>query len=387
MRKAMIFGALVAFATVARLGLVAQQGPKEDPVVRLMEEYTNAPAPSGDEGAVRDLVVRDLRSVGAEISVDGMGSVIGIVRGTSDRPRIMVDAHMDELGLMVQYIRPDGLVAFKTMGYPDQWLIDKRWVILTNKGPVFALTGARDVHVWPAEERSRGVPREDIVLDVGAASKDEAEGLGIRPGDFIAPVSPFTVMAHQRYAAKAWDDRVGLLVMIEALRKLKAGGAKPPNSIYFVAAVQEELGMRGAHVAVQTVQPDLGIAVESGIGGDVPGVPPDRSQEHLGAGPAIFLFENSLIPNRKLVEYFLHVAKEKQIPLQTEVLAGGYSEDASEIQRYGTGRPAILLTVPTRYTHAHISVIDRHDFDGAVDLLTEILSRLNASTVEEISRF
>jgi endoglucanase len=383
----MVLGSLLVLTLSAGLGLLAQGGSKEDPVMKLMEEYTNAPAPSGDEGEVRDLVVRDLHSAGAEVSIDGMGSVIGIVRGTSDRPRIMVDAHMDEVSLMVQYIRPDGFIAFKTQGYPDAWLSDKRWVILTNKGPVFALTGARDVHVWPAEERARGVPREDIVLDVGATTKEVAEQLGIRPGDFIAPVSPFTVMARERYAAKAWDDRVGLLVMVEALRKLKAGGAKLPNSIYFVATAQEELGMRGAHVAVQTVKPDLGIALESGIGGDVPGVPPDRSQEHLGSGPAIFLSENSMLPNRKLVEFFLRVARDKQIPLQTEVLSGGYSEDASEIQRYGTGRPSILLTVPTRYSHAHTSVIDRHDFDGAVDLLTEILTRLDAGTVEEISRF
>ena len=138
---------------------------------------------------------------------------------------------------------------------------------------------------------------------------------------------------------------------------------------------------------VQSVKPDLGIALECGIAGDVPGIPPERAQERLGSGPAIFLSENSMIPNRKLVDFFLGVAKEKQIPLQTEVLLGGYSEDASEIQRYGTGRPAILLTVPTRYSHAHISVIDRHDFDGAVDLLTEILTRLDAATVQEISRY
>jgi len=383
----MILGGLVILTISAGLGLLAQGGAKDDRVVQLMEEYTNAPAPPGDEGAVRDLVLRDLHSAGAEVSIDGMGSVIGVVRGTSDRPRIMVDAHMDEVGLMVQYIRPEGFIAFKTLGYPDPWLVDKRWVILTHKGAVFALTGARDVHVWPAEERPRGVPREEIVLDVGATSKEEAEQLGIRPGDFIAPVSPFTVMARERYAAKAWDDRVGLLVMVEALRKLKATGAKLPNSIYFVATTQEELGMRGAHVAVETVKPDLGIALEPGIAGDVPGVSPDRAQERLGSGPAIFLFDNSMLPNRKLVELFQHVAKDKQIPLQTEVLSGGYREDGSEIQSYGTGRPSILLTVPARYTHAHTSVIDRHDFDGAVDLLTEILTRLDAGTVEEISRF
>lgn len=387
MREVRVLACLCVFLAPAGIGLRAQGTANPDPVVKLMEEYTNAPAPSGYEDAVRALVVRDLRAAGAELSIDGMGSVIGLVRGASDHPRIMVDAHMDELGLMVQYIRPDGFIVFKTLGYPDPWLSDKRWVILTNKGPVPAVTGARDTHTWPAEERPRGVPREDIVLDVGAASREEVQQLGIRPGDFIAPVSPFTVLAHQRYAAKAWDDRVGLVVMIEALRKLRARGARVPNSIYFVATTQEELGMRGAHVAVQSVQPDLGIALEPGMAGDVPGVSTNQVQERLGEGPAIFLIDNSMIANRKLADFFLGVAQDKQIPLQTEVLTGGYRQDGSEIQAYGTGRPAILFTVPTRYTHAHTSVIDRHDFDGAVDLLTEILTRLDAATVERISRF
>jgi len=387
MRKLIRLGYMGILTFCIGTVLYAQGNSKEDRVVRLMEEYTNAAAPPGFEGPVRALVLRDLRSAGAEVSVDGFGSVIGIVRGTSDRPRIMVDAHMDEVGLMVQYIRPNGFVAFKTLGFPDYWLVDQRWVILTQKGPISAVTGARDVHAWPAEERARGVPREDIVMDVGARSKEEAEQLGIRPGDPIVPLSPFTALANNRYAAKAWDDRVGCLVMLEALRKLKASGAKPANTLYFVATTQEELGMRGAHVAVNSVQPDLGIAIETGVVADVPGIPLDRAQELLGHGPAIFLEEGSMLPNLKLVNFFRKVAQEKQIPLQTEVLSGGYGEDASEIQRYGTGKPAILLTVPTRYTHSHTGVIDRRDFDSAVDLLTEILTRLDDATVQEISRF
>jgi endoglucanase len=385
MRAARCFGRILVL-TLCCVPLLAQDAAG-DRVVRLMEEYTNAPAPSGDEGLVRNLVMRDLHSLGAEVSIDGLGSVIGVVRGASDRPRIMLDAHMDEVSLMVSYIRPDGFVAFKSVTYPDVWLSDKRWVILTRRGPVFGITGARDVHAWPATERAAGVPREDIVLDVGAASKEQAEQLGIRPGDAIAPVSPFTVMAHQHYAAKAWDDRVGLLVILEAVRRLTASGVKLPNSVYVAATTQEEVGLRGAHVAVETVKPDLGIAFECGIAGDVPGVSPDRAQERLGGGPSIFQIENSMIPNRRLVDFFERVAADKQIALQSEVFTGGYSADASEIQRYASGRPAILLGVPVRYTHAHTGVIDRHDFDEAVDLLTAVLPRLDAATVEQIARF
>ena len=206
-----MLGGLLALTDWPELGLLAQEGPKEDRVVRLMEEYTNAPGRRAMRGRSATWWFAISIPVGAEVSIDGMGSVIGIVRGTSDRPRIMVDAHMDELGLMVQYIRPDGFIVFKSLGYPDHWLSGQalghphqpRAGLCPHWRSAICTFGRR-------KNASTGVPREEIVLDVGAASKEEAEQLGIRPGDLIAPVSPFTVMAHQRYAAKAWDDRVGV---------------------------------------------------------------------------------------------------------------------------------------------------------------------------------
>ncbi len=359
-----------------------------DRVMRLMKEYTEAPAPSGFEGAVRTLFTRDLGPLGAAVSTDGLGSVIGVIPGSSEGPRIMIDAHLDEVGLMVQYIRPDGFISFQTLGgVMDPELLDQRWVILTRKGPVQAITGIIDAHIWPANARDKVVPREAVFLDVGAKSKADVESLGIRPGDGIAPVFPLTVLADNRLAAKAWDDRVGLLIMLEAMRRLKEQGTKLPNTVYLVATTQEEVYLRGAHTAVQAVKPDIGIALEVGIAGDVPGATPEIAQERLGDGPALFLFEASMIPNQKFRDFFLQVASEEKIPIQTEVLTGSYGQDGREIQLSGTGKPVVNLTVPTRYTHAHAGVIDRGDFDHCVDLLVAVLKRLDSKTVSEIASY
>jgi endoglucanase len=368
--------------------LTAQQAPPNDRVLNMMREYTEAPGPSGFEETVREIFIRDLRALGAEISIDGMGSVIGVVHGSADAPRVMLDAHLDEVGLMVQHIRPDGFISFQPLGgVMDQEYIDQRWVIMTEQGPVQAVTGIVDAHILPSNMRDKVSPREAIFLDVGAKSKASAEALGIRPGDPVAPLFPLTVLADHRIAAKAWDDRVGLMVMLEAVRKLKARGASLPCSVYLVATTQEEIWLRGAHTAVQMVKPDLGIGIEVGIAGDVPGAAPEIAQERLGDGPALFLYESSMIPNTRLRNFFLRVATEEKIPIQTEVLSGSYGQDAREIQAFAEGKPAVNLTVPTRYTHAHAGVIDRDDFDHTVDLLVAVLKRLDAKTVRQIASF
>ncbi len=365
--------------------VTAQSQP--DRVVRLMEELTNAPGPSGFEGPVRTIVERELRAAGADISHDGLGSVIGEIPGPSDGPRIMVTAHLDEVGLMVQYIRPDGFLLFKKLGgWFDQALVDQRWTIVTTQGEVLGVSGLRTVHVSRAESGNRVWGLNELFLDVGARSRADAEAMGIRPGDPIAPWSPFTVLPNERYAAKAWDDRVGLAVMLEALRRIREEDLAIPSNLFFVGTVQEEIGLRGAKTSTSMVNPDLGISIEAGVAADYPGARPDQAQERLGNGPGIFLLDSSMIPNRKLRDFFFDVAREAGISLQAEVLTG-YGEDGAEIQKFDTGRPAVNMTVPTRYLHSHTGVIQRSDFDGAVELLLAVLTRLDAGTVRALSAF
>lgn len=367
---------------------------KNDRVVSLMEELTNAHGPSGFEGPVREIFTRELRSLGAEVSTDGLGSVIGTVRGLSAGPRVMIDAHLDEVGLMVRYIMPSGFIKVQELGgWFDQALIDQRWVIVTSKGPVHAVSGILDAHLgdleelFPETKRGKGpFEKSKVFLDVGARSREEAEAMGIRPGDPISPWSPFTILGNNRYAAKAWDDRIGLVIILEVLRRLRDQGIKTANSLYLVGTVQEEIGLRGAVTAAHVIKPDLGIALEVGIAADYPGAAPEQAEERLGAGPAIFLYDNSMLPNLKLRNFFLNIAAEKKIPLQTD-LVQRYGQDGASIQLHATGTPAINFVVPTRYTHSHTGIIDRADFDRAVDLLVEVLTRLDAKTVKEIASF
>ncbi len=371
-------------ATTAPSPLHARQ---LDPTADLMRRLTEAPGPPGFEEEVRRIVVDELDALGAEIELDGLGSVHATLDGGSGGPRVMVTAHLDEVGLMVQHITADGFIRVKNLGgflghaYPDQ-----RWTILGRGGPVLAVSGLPTVHVTPQSQRGQVWSVDQVFLDVGATSRAEVEEMGVRPGDGIAPWSPFAVLPNGRYAAKGWDDRVGVAVMIAAARRIRAEGIRLPARVSWVATTQEEIGLRGAQVAVDAARPDLGISIEAGVSADYPGIGPTQAQERLGGGPGIFLLDSSMIPNRKLRDFFFDVAEAEGIPLQADVLTG-YGEDGAEIQRYDTGRPAVNMTVPTRYLHGHTGIVQRSDFDQAVDLLIAVLRRLDAETVAEIGSF
>src|SRR5712691_7290014 len=189
-----------------------------DRLVQLLKELTEAPGPPGYEEPVRKIMTDRMLAFADKISYDGLGSVIA-QQGDAG-PRIMLDAHMDELGGMVRRIRPDGLISMQMLGYwLDAALPDQRWVILGSKGPVLAVTDIWDVHIAPRDSQQVH-PQQDLFLDTGARSAAEVSALGISPGDPVAPVSDFAVLANNRYLAKAWDDRVGCAVMLEVMRRL-----------------------------------------------------------------------------------------------------------------------------------------------------------------------
>ena len=373
-------------AAVAAAPLQAA-APVLDATAQLLETLSEAPGPSGFEEEVRRVVVAEYTKLGASIEYDGLGSVLAVLPGAVAGPRIMVTAHLDEVGLMVQHVTPDGFLRAKALGgILDQALPDQRWTVMGRSGPVTAVSGLRTIHVMSAAQRGVLWSLEDTFFDVGAASRDEVERMGIRPGDAMAPLSDFHVMANGRYAGKAWDDRVGLGVMIAAARRIRAEGIKLPATVVWVATTQEEIGLRGAQTAVQKARPDLGISIEAGVSADYPAIAPTQAQERLGGGPGIFLLDSSMIPNRKLRDFFFDVAEQVKVPLQPNVLTG-YGEDGAEIQRFDSGRPSVNMTVPTRYLHGHTGIIQRSDVDRAVELLIHVLSRLDAKTVSHLASF
>ncbi|MEE8422516.1 MAG: M42 family metallopeptidase [Dehalococcoidia bacterium] len=357
-------------------------------VDRLLEALTTAHGPTGHEGPVREVVRAELIPVVDAIETDALGSLIATLRGGAERPRIMLAAHMDELGLMVKRITDEGFVKFQPLGaWLDQAMINQRWLILTRNGPVPALTGIKTMHVMSAEARRSVFKRDDMFLDAGAASREDAERrLAIRPGDPVVPDSAFTPMAGgDLLLSKAWDDRIGVAVMIGVLKALSEDGGHA-NTVVGVATVQEEVGLRGAQTSAYTVEPDVGLSLEVGVAGDYPGITADETQERLGDGPAVFLHDRSMLPNLKLRDLVVDVAAAADIPLQFNVLTG-YGEDGSAIQRSRGGAPAVNITVPARYLHSHDGIVSRGDYLRAVQLVTALVRRLDADTVAALTDF
>ena len=380
-------GALTVGSLVMAVSGMPLSGQNLDVTAELMRTLTEAPGPSGFEEAVREIVVGEFEDLGLDIRFDGLGSVLANGLYTEGGPRVMVTAHLDEVGLMVQHITPDGFIRVKMLGgWLRQALPDQRWIILGRQGPVTAFSGIRTIHVTPGAQRDRVWSLEETFLDVGATSAAEVEAMGIRPGDGIAPQSDFTVLPNGRYAAKAWDDRVGLAVMLVAARRIRDERIRIPAEVVWVATTQEEIGLRGAQTSVALADPDIGISIEAGVAADFPGMSPTQAQERLGDGPGIFLLDSSMIPNRKFRDFFFDVARDENLPLQADVLTG-YGEDGAEIQRFSTGRPTVNFTVPTRYLHSHTGIIQRSDFDQAVELLIQVLRRLDRETVADVGSF
>jgi len=383
MKRLLTFSLMLIVSLMSSANAFAQQQQGDD-VLRLLQTLADAPGPSGFEEPVRKIMVERMRPFTDRISFDGMGSVIA-VQGTTG-PRIMLDAHMDELGGVVRRITPDGYLSMQMLGgWLDQALIDQRWTIIGAKGVVRAVTGIRDVHLVSAEERTRVYSRDSILLDVGAKNAAEVRDMGIEPGAPVVPDAPFAVMnGTQNYLGKAWDDRVGCAVLIEVMRRLAR--VPHPNQIFYAATVQEEIGLRGAHTASDVIKPDIGIAIEGGVTRDTPGTRPDESQEVLGGGPGIFLYNSSELPNNKFVALVKATANAASIPLQYEFVQG-YGDDSAEIQKSNGGVPTVCLMVPVRYTHAHNGIMNRGDFDRTVDLTVALIQKLDAATVARVRDF
>lgn len=374
----------VAFCLLV-IGAVAAQGQTGDRVEGLLQRLADAAGPPGAEEPVRAIMVGEMKPLATEpIRYDGLGSVIAQQGKTG--PRIMIDAHMDELGGMVRRITPNGFLTMQMLGgWLDQALVDQRWIIIGSKGPVRAVTGIRDIHIVATEERTRVFSRDQLYLDIGAKDAKEAAAMGVSPGDPVVPDAPFAVMnGSKNYLGKGWDDRIGCAVIVEAMRR--TASLPHANQLFYVATTQEEVGLRGAKTAAQVVKPDIGIAIEGGIAGDTAGARPEETQVKLGAGPGMFLYDTSTIANRKMVAFTRKTAAAKGLPLQAD-LVQGYGDDSAEMQAANGGTPTINLVVPVRYTHSHNGIVNRQDFDQMVELVVGMLVQMDAKTVEELRDF
>ena len=348
-----------------------------DATEQLLQSLTDAHGVPGYEAGVR-AVLRDLMAPLGELTQDKLGSLVGHQPG--EGPKVMLAGHMDEIGFVVTYVSDEGFIKFLPLGgWWDQVLLGQRVLIQTHRGDVLGVIGAKPPHLLPADERNKIVEKKDMYIDIGATSRAEVQAAGVRPGDPIVPDSRFTVLANPKtYMAKAFDNRVGCALVVEALRHFQSNAH--PNDLYGVQTVMEEIGLRGATTSVRAVDPDVAIILEADICGDVPGIKPEQSNVKLGGGPGLLLYDARMIPNLKLRDLVIDTAAEHNIPLQFSNMPGG-ATDGGAIHVHGLGVPTVVIGVPARHIHSHGSIIHRDDFDHAVQLVTAVVAKLDAATV------
>lgn len=352
-----------------------------DNTEKLLQALTDAHGVPGYEVEIR-AVLRDYLNPLGTITQDKLGSLI--CRQSGDGPRIMLAAHMDEIGFIISHVTEEGFLKFLQLGgWWDQVLLGHRVVIKTHKGDVIGIIGAKPPHLIDAEERKKIVEKKDMYIDIGATSYDEAVATGVRVGDPAVPDSTFRIMAGPKmYVSKAFDDRIGCAVAVEVLRHF-AGNAHP-NDLYGVMTVMEEVGVRGATTSVRAIDPDVAIILESDIAGDVPGIKDEESNIKLGGGPTIMVYDARMIPNIKLRDLCIETAAELGLTVQFSAMPGG-ATDGSAIHLHGTGVPTIVIGVAARHIHSHSAIIHRDDFDEAVKLVSAVVAKLDAETVNGLT--
>lgn len=329
---------------------------------KLLQQLTEAFGPSGYEDRVREIVRREAESLADEIRVDALGNLIvrrKPSRTRGDSKRIMVAAHMDEIGLIVSHVDRNGFVRFSPIGG-----VFRRYVL---GGRVRFLNGVQGVIGVDRLDNINELPTLDkVYIDVGATS---AKDCPVQVGDVAAFDRPFTEMG-RRLVAKSMDNRIGVLAAIEALRDLK--GKSTPHDLYFVFTTQEEVGTRGAATSAYGIDPDIGIAVDVTPTGDTPDAL--KMEMALGKGPCIKFQDAGAISDPRIVQWMIAAAEKHRIPYQREVLLFG-GTDAKAIQSVRAGVPSGCISIPVRYVHSPSEMVDTSDLQNTIKLLAAVLRR------------
>jgi endoglucanase len=336
----------------------------------ILERLSNAHGVSGYEGNVRQIIEEEIRPYIDEIRTDKMGNLIATKLG--DKPTVMLAAHMDEIGLMVKYVDDKGFVHFtKTGGWFDQTLLNQRMVLHTEFGTVYGVIGSKPPHAMKDEDKKKPILAEDMFIDVGATSKEDAEKLGVKAGTPITSDMEFKLLGNDRVTGKAFDNRAGCVMLIEALRQMK--GVKA--TVHAVFTVQEEVGLKGAKTSAFGLNPDVALATDVTITGDHPGIEKKHSAMEIGKGPSITVSDaegRGIIVPEPVLKWLKEAAESSNVPYQLEVGVGG-TTDASAIHLSREGIPTGVISTPSRYIHTPVSVLSMTDLENAAKLVARAL--------------
>ncbi|MED4016145.1 M42 family metallopeptidase [Sutcliffiella cohnii] len=347
---------------------------------QLFQTLTELPGAPGFEHQVRKFMRSELEKYSDEIVQDKLGSVFGVKRGDQNGPTIMVAGHMDEVGFMVTSITENGMLRFQTLGgWWSQVLLAQRVQVITDNGPVIGVVGSIPPHLLDEAKRSKPMEIKNMLIDIGADNKEDALRIGIKPGQQIVPICPFTPMANEKkLLAKAWDNRYGCGLAIELLKELQVETI--PNILYSGATVQEEVGLRGAQTAANMIKPDIFFALDASPANDMTGDKNEFGQ--LGKGALLRIFDRSMITHQGMKDFILDTAESNNIPYQYFISQGG--TDAGRVHISNEGVPSAVVGICSRYIHTHASIVHVDDYAAAKELLVKLVKSSDRSTVESI---
>ncbi len=345
---------------------------------KFLTELQGAP---GFEHDVRRFMKKEMEPYADEIIQDGLGSIFAVKKGAENDPRVMVAGHMDEVGFMVTGISEAGLIRFQTLGgWWSQVLLAQRIQIMTDNGPVVGVISSIPPHLLDESQRNKPMDIKNMLIDIGADDAEDAKKIGIKPGQQIVPLMPFTPLANEKkILAKAWDNRYGCGLAIELLKELK--DEKLPNTLFSGATVQEEVGLRGAKTAANMIQPDIFFGLDASPANDMSGAKDVFG--YLGKGALLRIYDRTMITHRGIREYILDTAETNKIPYQYFVAPNG-GTDAGSVHLSNRGVPSSIIGICSRYVHTSASIIHVDDYLAAKELLVTLVRNLDRTTLETI---
>ena len=338
--------------------------------IKLLSEICETPGAPGFEDRVRKLVLREIKSLVDEITIDNLGNVTAIKKGRDSSKKVMLGAHMDEIGFIVTHIDDNGFVRFHTLGGFDPKTLTAQRVIVHGKKDLMGVMGSKPIHVMSPEERNKVPKTTDYFIDMGM-NKEEVE-MYIEIGNPITRERGLIEMG-DCVNCKSIDNRVSVFILIEVLKELKS----VPYDVYAVFTVQEEVGLRGANVSALNINPDFGFGIDTTIAFDVPGAAAHEKVTELGKGTAIKIMDSQTICDHRMVSFMKKTADKNNITWQPEILTAG-GTDTAGIQRMTPGGSiAGAISIPTRHIHQSIEMANKKDIRGSIDILVACLTEID----------
>jgi endoglucanase len=340
--------------------------------IQLLEKLSNAFGPSGLEDEVVHILRKELEKCADETQCDKLGNVMFYHEGKKGYPKVMLSAHMDEVGFMVTYVEDSGFLRFDTWGITNNIMPGQRVVFKGERGFIRGIIGTKPPHIMTTDEQNKIVPKEDLFIDIGADNVVQANMKGADVGMMGVFDAEFTDLGDGYFRGKALDDRAGCVVLAETFKALQDS----PYNVVAVGSVQEELGIRGARTAAWQVEPDIGLALEGTFVADVPGTRPDRVSSKIKGGPVLTIMDRTTFTHPHILKTLIKTAKQKAIPFQfKKVPVGG--TDAGAIHLTKAGVPSGTVAVPCRYIHGPVSIIHIDDLKNTIRLVTEFTKAIS----------